>query len=91
MWKLDNHFIQPAPVPVGPPKQALLKPEHHKKLVAIQQVERELKEVGFSEVAIEDVSFRVAPSVLHVPFAIKGFVLKQLLVGENLNGKACTT
>ncbi len=26
----------------------------------------------------EDISFRVAPSVLHVPFAIVGFILKKI-------------
>lgn len=40
---------------------------------------KKLKEVGFKSIKIEDASFRVAPSVLHVPFAITGFFLKNLL------------
>nr|WP_297911568.1 methyltransferase domain-containing protein [uncultured Allomuricauda sp.] len=44
----------------------------------LKKVVRDLKKVGFQEVKTEDVSFRVAPSVLHVPFAIIGFVFKKL-------------
>ncbi len=44
----------------------------------ITKVAQELKDTGFSEVSVEDISFRVAPSVLHVPFAISGFILKKL-------------
>ncbi len=44
----------------------------------ITSVVEDLKEVGFSKVVVEDISFRVAPSVLHVPFAITGFLLKKL-------------
>nr|WP_299000130.1 class I SAM-dependent methyltransferase [uncultured Allomuricauda sp.] len=44
----------------------------------IHQVVRELRLAGFKNLKAEDVSFRVAPSVLHVPFAILGFVLKKL-------------
>lgn len=44
----------------------------------ISTVERHLKEIGFSKVTIEDISFRVAPSVFHVPFAIVGFLLQQI-------------
>lgn len=38
-----------------------------------------LRAVGFKNLKIENISFRVAPSVLHVPFAISGFVLKKLI------------
>jgi cyclopropane fatty-acyl-phospholipid synthase-like methyltransferase len=48
------------------------------KLGSIQTVSKQLKEQGFSKVKVEDVSFRVAPSVLHVPFAILGFICKKL-------------
>lgn len=44
----------------------------------IPEVERMLYKIGFKNIAIEDVSFRVAPSVLHVPFAIGGFVFKKI-------------
>ena len=53
-------------------------------LGAIQEVKEKLEAVGFSSINIEDLSFRVAPSVLHVPFAISGFILKKLAKGESL-------
>jgi cyclopropane fatty-acyl-phospholipid synthase-like methyltransferase len=48
------------------------------KLEQIDNYEQDLNQAGFSNVKIEDISFRVAPSVLHVPFAIIGFALKKL-------------
>jgi ubiquinone/menaquinone biosynthesis C-methylase UbiE len=42
-------------------------------------IKEKLKALGFKNIKVEDVSFRVAPSVLHVPFAITGFILKKLL------------
>lgn len=54
------------------------------KLKAIHSAKKDLKEVGFSNVRVEDISFRVAPSVLHVPFAIVGFAIKNMLKGKVL-------
>ncbi|MFC4636238.1 methyltransferase domain-containing protein [Dokdonia ponticola] len=48
----------------------------------IAQVKKNLEEIGFSKVTIQDISFRVAPSVFHVPFAIPLFLLKKLLKRE---------
>lgn len=48
------------------------------KLGDIRTVAKQLKKQGFSTVLVEDVSFKVAPSVLHVPFAILGFILKKI-------------
>nr|WP_321237420.1 methyltransferase domain-containing protein [uncultured Psychroserpens sp.] len=48
------------------------------KLENINHYKQHLKAVGFKNITIEDMSFRVAPSVLHVPFAIVGFALKKL-------------
>lgn len=42
-------------------------------------IKQSLEKIGFENVKVEDKSFRVAPSVLHVPFAIIGFILKKLL------------
>lgn len=42
-------------------------------------IKQQLKALGFKNIKVEDKSFRVAPSVLHVPFAICGFIFKQLL------------
>lgn len=48
-------------------------------LANINDYKQNLKNLGFSNIKIEDASFKVAPSVLHVPFAIIGFILKKLL------------
>jgi ubiquinone/menaquinone biosynthesis C-methylase UbiE len=39
---------------------------------------------GFRDVAIEDISWQVAPSVMHAPFAVLSFVLKKFFAGERL-------
>ncbi len=49
------------------------------KLETPKQIKKHLKAIGFTNITIEDVSMRVAPSVLHVPFAIFGFFFKTLL------------
>ena len=54
------------------------------KLETIELMVTKLKEQGFSKIKVEDASFRVAPSVLHVPFAIIGFTLKKLLNTRSL-------
>ncbi|MEM9363553.1 MAG: methyltransferase domain-containing protein [Bacteroidota bacterium] len=50
----------------------------------IHSVIHDLKKVGFKKIVVEDISFRVAPSVLHVPFAIVGFILKKLCRNKSL-------
>jgi SAM-dependent methyltransferase len=40
---------------------------------------------GFEDVEIEDISWRVAPSVLHAPVAVLWFMLKKLVRGERLS------
>lgn len=57
------------------------------KLGNIPSVKKSLEEIGFSNIVIEDISFRVAPSVLHVPFAISGFVLRKILNHEKLKAQ----
>jgi len=53
-------------------------------LGVIDTVKQHLFDIGFKEVTIEDVSFRAAPSVLHVPFAIFGFLLKNIIQGKTI-------
>ena len=48
------------------------------RLETIDNMTEKLKRQGFKNVKVEDVSFRVAPSVFHVPFAIVAFILKNL-------------
>lgn len=54
------------------------------KLETIDKYQTLLKKAGFTDITIEDKSFRVAPSVLHVPFAIIGFALKKLIRTKSL-------
>ena len=54
------------------------------KLETIDNMVTKIKEQGFSKVEVEDASFRVAASVLHVPFAIIGFTLKQLFSTKSI-------
>lgn len=53
-------------------------------LGVIGQVKKDLKDIGFTSVTVEDISFRVAPSVFHVPFTIVGFVIKNLLRNKTI-------
>lgn len=48
-------------------------------LGSINNVKKHLEQTGFKNIKIEDISYRVAPSVLHVPFAIVTFILKKLI------------
>lgn len=54
------------------------------KLGNIHKVKAMLEEIGFNAIKIEDISFRVAPSVLHVPFAISGFILRKIYNAQPL-------
>ncbi|AUC75495.1 methyltransferase domain-containing protein [Olleya sp. Bg11-27] len=49
------------------------------KLETRNNMVKKLQSVGFTNIKIEDASLRVAPSVLHVPFTIMGFFLKNLI------------
>lgn len=44
----------------------------------INRVKSELENLGFKNIEIKNIWYRVAPSVLHVPFAILSFILKNL-------------
>lgn len=54
----------------------------------IKTVVENLESIGFKNVKAEDISFRVAPSVLHVPFAIIGFVLKKMMTFNALKSES---
>lgn len=55
----------------------------------------ELKVNGAEKITVTDLSFRVAPSVMHAPFTVVSFALKKMFEGEKLNSvrighlKAC--
>jgi len=46
-----------------------------------------LSDNGFTDIRVQDISWRVAPSVAHAPFVVAWFVLKKLLKGEKLHQK----
>lgn len=54
------------------------------KLGDINEVKEQLETLGFKEVTIKNIWYRVAPSVLHVPFAISGFILKKIIKNKPL-------
>ncbi len=43
---------------------------------------------GFRDIVVEDISWRVAPSLAHAPFAVFSFILKKLFAGEPLKQKS---
>jgi cyclopropane fatty-acyl-phospholipid synthase-like methyltransferase len=44
-----------------------------------------LDQNGFREILVEDISWRVAPSLAHAPFAVLTFIVKKVLSREPLN------
>lgn len=58
------------------------------RLATIATMTTNLERVGFKNITVEDVSFKVAPSVLHVPFAILGFILKSIFKCKKLKGES---
>lgn len=51
-------------------------------LADIKNFEQMLQKIGFTNIRIENISYKVAPSVVHVPFAISGFMIKKKLKNE---------
>lgn len=43
---------------------------------------------GMRDIVVEDVSWRIAPSVAHAPFAVLTFICKKLLAGDKLNERS---
>ncbi len=43
-----------------------------------------LKRQGFRNIVVEDISWRVAPSLAHAPYAVLSFIFKKLFAGEPL-------
>lgn len=54
-------------------------------MMQINQTEQLLMRTGFKGVTVEEVSWKVAPSVLHVPFVIIRFLLDKIITGERLS------
>lgn len=54
----------------------------------INRVISDMKAIGFKDIKVQNIWYRVAPSVLHVPFAIGGFILKKLFKKEPLQAES---
>jgi MPBQ/MSBQ methyltransferase len=54
-------------------------------MMNINELELQLKQQGFREIKMEEVSWRVAPSVVHVPFVIFRFIFTKLWRREKLS------
>ncbi|WP_299107412.1 class I SAM-dependent methyltransferase [uncultured Tenacibaculum sp.] len=50
----------------------------------INRVKEDMENIGFKNVKVKNIWYRVAPSVLHVPFAISGFILRKIINNEEL-------
>jgi MPBQ/MSBQ methyltransferase len=51
-------------------------------LANVGAVKNKLESLKFTDIRIEDISMKVAPSVAHVPYTIISFLLKELLFGK---------
>lgn len=54
----------------------------------IKQVKKQLQKAGFHDVEVENISWRIAPSVLHVPIAIPTFILKKIWKGKKVKAES---
>ena len=52
---------------------------------AIDRFVAALQRHGFSDILVEDISWRAAPSLAHAPFAVSSFINKKLFAGQPLN------
>lgn len=51
----------------------------------VHEVEQTLKDIGFKQVKVEDISFKIAPSAVHAPFVTLAFLVKKIFKRETLN------
>ena len=54
-------------------------------LPQIESFAAALRHCGFEDVIVEDISWRVAPSVMYAPYVVSSFLLKKLLRREKLS------
>lgn len=53
-------------------------------LANISQVAYDLKHIGFKNIIVKSIWYRIAPSVLHAPFVITNYMIKKLLNNETI-------
>lgn len=44
-----------------------------------------MERIGFKNIQVKNIWYRIAPSVLHVPFAVSSFIIKKKWQGKPLN------
>lgn len=54
-------------------------------LGVVGEITTELERLNFNQIEAKDVSWRVAPSVAHVPFTVVQFLIKQLFSKDTMN------
>ena len=57
-------------------------------MAALEDFTAALVAHGMKEIVIEDISWRIAPSVAHAPFAVFTFICRKLMAGEQLNERS---
>jgi ubiquinone/menaquinone biosynthesis C-methylase UbiE len=57
-------------------------------MAALDDFVSALKMNGMSDIVVEDISWRIAPSVAHAPFAVLTFILKKFMAGESLKQRS---
>ncbi len=50
----------------------------------IHKVVNDMKRIGFKNIQVKNIWYRIAPSVLHVPFATSSFIIKKKMKGQKL-------
>lgn len=51
----------------------------------VHEVQETLKDIGYQNIQVEDISYKIAPSAVHSPFVTIAFLIKKLFKGERLN------
>ncbi len=51
----------------------------------IKAVEQQLRKIGFTNIIIKEISYKIAPSAVHAPFTTLAFLIQKKLKGEQLN------
>lgn len=57
-------------------------------MASLDSFVEELKANGMFDIEVEDISWRIAPSVAHAPFAVLTFICQKLFAGEKLNKRS---
>jgi ubiquinone/menaquinone biosynthesis C-methylase UbiE len=51
----------------------------------VKAIDERLKKIGFTNIIVEEISYKIAPSAVHAPFTTLAFLIKKMFKGEQLN------